>query len=212
MGALAFLKAVAAIGDMPELVGDGVLLRVPTMDDHGAWAALRADSRAFLKPWEPVWPEDDLTKGAFRRRVRRYNREIREDEGYPFLVFAGPQRELVGGLALSNLRRGVAQTATLGYWMGGRYAGQGLMTAAVRALLPFAFGRLGLHRIEAACLPDNAASRTLLEKVGFVREGCARRYLCIDGEWQDHLLFACLAEDQGAIPPAGEKCLEPPAG
>ncbi|HOV04003.1 MAG TPA: GNAT family protein [Hyphomicrobiales bacterium] len=197
MSALALLRSLAGAGDVPVLHGEGVLLRVPTMDDFAAWTALRADSRVFLKPWEPVWPVDDLTRGAFRRRIRRYNRDIREDTGYPFLILASDGSELVGGINLSNVRRGVVQAATLGYWMGSRFAGRGLMSAAVRALQPFAFGRLGLHRIEAACLPGNAASQALLEKVGFVREGYARRYLCIDGEWQDHLLYACLAEDLG---------------
>jgi ribosomal-protein-alanine N-acetyltransferase len=69
------------------------------------------------------------------------------------------------------------------------------MTAAVRALAPFAFGTLKLHRVEAACIPGNVASIRLLEKTGFVREGYAREYLCINGLWQDHLLYARLKDD-----------------
>ena len=95
-------------------------------------------------------------------------------------------------MTLGNVRRGVAQCGTLGYWMGEKYAGQGYMAKAVRALLRHAFLEMGLHRIEAACAPDNERSRRLLERLGFQREGYARAYLLIDGAWQDHLLFAML--------------------
>ena len=100
----------------------------------------------------------------------------------------------MGALTLSNVRRGVAQTATLGYWMGKPFARQGYMTGAVKLMLDVAFRHLWLHRIEAACLPSNQASIGLLGKCGFAPEGLARGYLKIAGEWRDHLLFARLAE------------------
>ena len=178
----------------PALVGDQVRLRPPVMGDHAEWAMLREESRLFLSPWEPTWPLDDLTRSSFRRRLRRYAQDIREDQAYPFFVFEGGGA-LVGGLTLSNVRRGVSQSCALGYWMGERYAGRGYMTAAVHAVIPFVFGTLRLHRMEAACLPHNTASIRLLEKTGFRREGLARRYLCIAGQWQDHLLYAILNED-----------------
>ena len=96
-------------------------------------------------------------------------------------------------LDLQELRRGVAQAGTLGYWIGKPFARQGYMTAAVRLLLQVSFGPLGLHRVEAACLPHNAASIALLGRCGFEHEGLARGYLKIAGTWQDHLLFARLA-------------------
>ena len=175
--------------------GEGVYLRPPQMSDHPAWAALREESRAFLEPWEPLWPPDDLTRAAFRRRVRRYQDDLRRDLAYPFLLFRQEDDELLGGLTLGLVRRGVAQACTLGYWVGMRHARKGYMSRGVRAALRFAFIDLGLQRVEAACLPSNIASITLLEKAGFQREGYARRYLCIAGVWQDHLLFACLKDD-----------------
>jgi ribosomal-protein-alanine N-acetyltransferase len=93
------------------------------------------------------------------------------------------------------VRRGVAQSANLGYWSGAEHARRGYMSAAVAALIPFAHGQLRLRRIEAACLPENAVSVRLLEKLGFQREGYARQYLCIAGKWQDHLLYARLSSD-----------------
>jgi ribosomal-protein-alanine N-acetyltransferase len=156
---------------------------------------LREKSRAFLVPWEPTWPADDLTRGAFRRRLKRYAEDQRTDQAYAFFIFRQEDNSLVGGLTLANVRRGVAQAGSLGYWLGEPFVRRGYMSAAVKALLPFAFGTLKLHRVEAACIPTNAASIRLLEKCGFVREGYAREYLCINGVWQDHLLYARLARD-----------------
>jgi ribosomal-protein-alanine N-acetyltransferase len=168
------------------------------MSDHAEWAALREASREFLTPWEPTWPADDLTRAAFRRRIRRYGEDQRSDLAYPFFIVRKTDNVLVGGLTLANIRRGCAQAASLGYWMGERYARQGYMTVAVRAVLPVAFGTLRLHRVEAACIPANTASIRLLERTGFQREGFARQYLCIDGIWQDHLLFGRLRDDAAA--------------
>jgi ribosomal-protein-alanine N-acetyltransferase len=172
------------------VAGEQVTLRVPQMSDFEEWAALREASRGFLVPWEPTWPADDLTRASFRRRLKRYAEDQRGDLAYPYFIFRNEDQKLVGGLTLTNVRRGVAQAGSLGYWMGAAYARQGYMTAAVRVLVPFAFSTLKLHRIEAACIPENAASVKLLEKTGFKREGYAREYLCINGMWQDHLLYA----------------------
>jgi ribosomal-protein-alanine N-acetyltransferase len=181
----------------PELAirGQNVLLRTPQMTDHPEWAALREESRGFLTPWEPVWPADDLTRAAFRRRLKRYDEDQRSDQAYAFLIYRIDRNALVGGVTLANLRRGVAQAGSIGYWVGARYARQGFMTAAMRALIPFAFDSLRLHRLEAACIPTNTASVSLLEKTGFTREGYAREYLCINGIWADHLLYGRLRGD-----------------
>jgi ribosomal-protein-alanine N-acetyltransferase len=191
---MAFLRA-ATPTENPVIAGEGIYLRTPSLADYSGWAELRAKSRAFLTPWEPTWPADDLTRTAFRRRVRRYHNEIREDHAYPFFIIGQADHKLLGGITLSNVTRGMTQMATLGYWMGEPYAGQGVMTAAVRAIAPFAFGSLHLHRVEAACLPHNQASIRLLERVGFKREGLARGLVCINGRWQDHVVFALLADD-----------------
>jgi ribosomal-protein-alanine N-acetyltransferase len=172
-----------------------VYLRYPRIADFPAWARLRGESRAFLSPWEPVWASDELTKGAFRRRIKRYQKEARLDSAYAFFVFRAEDDVLMGGCTLSNVRRGVTQCCALGYWIGERFSRQGYMYEAVRALVPFIFATLGLHRIEAACLPSNQASQSLLAKVGFRQEGVALRYLQINGEWRDHVLFALLADE-----------------
>ena len=177
------------------LTGEGVKLRPPRMADYQAWSELRLRSREFLQPWEPTWPSDDLTRSAFRRRLAAYARDLDTDQAYPFFIFRTQGDALAGGLTLSNVRRGVAQMASVGYWIGQPHARKGHMLAAVRATAPFAFQRLGLHRLEAACIPENVASRELLLRAGFRLEGEARAYLKINGVWRDHLLFGMLAGD-----------------
>ena len=189
---MALFRTVSFSEPMPAVVGEGVYLRAPQSADHAEWAGLREASRGFLTPWEPTWPSDDLTRSAFRRRVKRYSEDQRSDLAYAFLIFRTADHAMLGGLTLANIRRGVAQAGSIGYWVGAPFVRQGVMTAAVRALIPFCFDTLRLHRLEAACIPSNAASIRLLEKAGFTREGCARDYLCINGVWQDHLLYGRL--------------------
>lgn len=193
---MSFPRSITSLAQTsPQIDGARVRMRYPLMSDYDAWAELRETSRAFLSPWEPTWPLDDLTRIAFRRRLRRYTREIREDKTYPFFVFDRDTGDLVGGCTLSNVCRGVAQACSLGYWVGERHTRRGFLSDAVCAIVPYAFGTLGLHRLEAACLPANDASQALLRKCGFSPEGMARRYLRIDGAWRDHLLFAILDDD-----------------
>ncbi len=191
---MSLFRSVGFSDPGPSIRGREVYLRMPQASDHPEWSQLREHSRGFLSPWEPIWPEDDLSRFAFRRRVRRYQQEMQDDQGYAFFLFRD-DGVLLGGLTLSNVRRGVAQSASLGYWIGEPYAARGYMTAGVRALIPFVFESLRLHRLEAACMPRNTASIRLLERTGFKREGLARKYLCIAGAYEDHHLYALLAED-----------------
>jgi [ribosomal protein S5]-alanine N-acetyltransferase len=189
---------VVASGTFPVLTDDAVSLRLPVTSDYAAWASERSESRAFLKPWEPTWSADDLTRSAFKRRIRRVQREAAEQSAFAFLIFLRDGETLAGGITLSNIRRGVSQSCSLGYWMSVRHAGRGYMRRAVDLVVGFAFDELRLHRVEAACIPGNDRSLGLLEKAGFVREGYARRYLLIDGRWQDHVLLSRTSDEEGA--------------
>ncbi len=188
---------LASIPDPTPLIrSEGLLLRAPRMDDYVDWAQLRQESRSFLAPWEPVWPVDDLTRQSFRRRMKRYHDDMIADLAYTLFIFEPTTGSLMGGMTLGNVRRGVSQSATLGYWMGQPFAGRGIMTKAVRVMKVFAFEKLGLRRIEAGCISNNIASIRVLEANGFEREGYAREYLCIAGVWQDHFLYACLNDSR----------------
>jgi ribosomal-protein-alanine N-acetyltransferase len=192
-----FPRLFLSRADPYRLIGDRVFLRPPERGDYEAWASLRAGSRDFLSPWEPSWPPDALSRANFRARVARYAEDWRTDQAYNFFIFARDET-LIGGIGLSNIRRGVSETASLGYWVGEPFARQRYMTSALPLVVDFAFERLGLHRLEAACLPSNAPSRSLLARAGFQQEGYAREYLCIAGKWQDHLLFGILRGDRSA--------------
>ncbi len=183
------------------LQGDGVTLRSPRLADHAEWAKVREASRTFLQPWEPTWPQDDLTRAAFRRRIEAYDRELAEGLGVALAIRETRENKLVGLIRMHNIRRGVADTASLGYWIGEPFARRGYGLAAVRAVGAFAFGPFRLSRLEAQCLPDNAPSRGLLLKAGFSEEGYARAYLKINGEWRDHRLFGLVLRARASESP-----------
>lgn len=183
--------------ELPALKGSRINLRLPEPNDHREWASLRQTSRAFLEPWEPRWSPDELERSAWRQRIRRYREDFEQGLAVAFFIFENRSGRLVGGITVGNIRHGVSQSGQIGYWIGERYAGQGFMLEAVRLVIGFAFETLRLHRIEAACIPDNARSVRVLEKAGFQREGLLRSYLRINGSWQDHYLYALICDDRG---------------
>jgi [ribosomal protein S5]-alanine N-acetyltransferase len=169
--------------------GKTTVLRNPRMEDFAQWRDLRIASRSFLVPWEPAWQDDELLQSSFRRRINHYAKLASDDLAYPFFIFDAAEDQLLGAITLSNVRRGVAQMATLGYWTGEAFSNRGVMTDAIAAVLGFSKTELGLNRLEAACLPANLPSMKLLERTGFEREGFARAYLRINGTWEDHVLW-----------------------
>lgn len=179
-----------------------MVLRLPAHGDFGAWTALRHESRAFLTPWEPVWHHDHLTRKSFTNRVYWAQRASRGQTSLP-LFMVRHDGVLVGAITLDNIRRGPAQTGTLGYWIGAPFARQGYMGEAIRAVVAHAFDGMELSRIEAACLPENVASRGVLEKSGFKYEGVAQSYLQIHGRWRNHVLYSILRGDRRGRTGAG---------
>lgn len=170
--------------------GDSVFLKYPHRSDFSQWSDLRRSSAHFLQPWEPTWPMDDLSRTAFERRLQRYRLEVNAGTGHPFFIIRAADRQLLGGITLGNIRKGVSQSGQIGYWIGAPFAHQGYMSEALSLICTLGFSHFGLHRLEAACIPSNAHSIGLLEKVGFEREGHLRSYLKINGAWQDHILFS----------------------
>ncbi len=171
-------------------------LRPPQHADYRAWVALRQASEGFLRPWEPAWAEDHLTRRAFTNRVVWARRGVSGGTALPLFLIRREDSALLGAITLDNIRRGPAQAASLGYWIGAPFARRGYMREAITALVHHAFGLLDLSRVEAACLPDNAASRGVLESAGFKYEGVAQSYLQIDGRWRNHVLYAQLRSDR----------------
>ncbi len=171
-------------------------LRPPVHTDFNTWSALRLSSRDFLTQWEPTWAADHLTRKGFANRVYWAQRTVSNGSAMPLLLIRRDDETLLGAITLDNIRRGPSQAGTLGYWIGAPYARQGYMSEAINAVVHHAFHRLDLSRIEAACLPENAPSRSLLERCGFKYEGVAQSYLQIDGRWRTHVLYASLRMDR----------------
>lgn len=178
-------------------------LRLPRHGDFRGWADLRAASRAFLTPWEPVWAADHLARKAFTNRVYWAARAEAGGTALPLFLIRRSDEALLGAVTLDNIRRGPAQSGALGYWVGQPFARQGYMREALRAVVHHAFSVMDLSRIEAACLPENAASRGVLETSGFKYEGVAQSYLQINGRWRNHVLYANLRGDRRGRTEAG---------
>lgn len=178
-------------------------LRPPHHSDYRDWARLRQESVEFLTPWEPSWAADHLTRKSFTNRVYWAQRSISNGSAVPLFMIRRVDQRLLGALTLDTIRRGPAQAATLGYWIGAVHARQGYMREAIEAAVHYAFTSLDLSRIEAACLPTNAASRGVLEKTGFKYEGVAQSYLQINGRWRTHVLYANLRLDRRGRTEAG---------
>jgi ribosomal-protein-alanine N-acetyltransferase len=178
-------------------------LRQPLLSDYRAWSGLRARSADFLVPWEPSWAGDHLSRKGFTNRVSWAQRALSAGTAVPLFLLRREDDVLLGAITLDNIRRGPAQSGTLGYWIGAPHARQGYMREAITALVHHAFERLDISRIEAACLPENTASRGVLEKCGFKYEGVAQSYLQINGRWRTHVLYAALRPDRRGRTHAG---------
>jgi [ribosomal protein S5]-alanine N-acetyltransferase len=160
---------------------------------------LRTRNKDFFEPWEPVQSARHFTLPGQRDEISRAIADSEQDTRYAFGVFLTADDRMVGRVALSNVSRGAWQNATLGYYIDEAHTRRGLATQAVLLTLQFAFEQAGLHRVQAAVLPRNAASRRVLEKSGFHREGRSMKHLQINGVWEDHEVFAITAEDWEGI-------------
>lgn len=194
-----FLRAPSAPGvmELPDirLVGNRVSLRPPRQGDWHEWAMLRSHNSSFLKPWEPTWDAECLTEEYYENRFRRQLREWRDDRTYPFLIVKNDTDGIIGAINLNNICRGATQHAALGYWIDENHQHHGYMTEAGRLLMMYAFTTLKLHRLQAACLPENVKSRSMIGRLGFKEEGFAARYIQIDGLWRDHVLYGLPIEE-----------------
>lgn len=177
------------------LRSERVTLRPPEKKDWHEWAMLRSQNRAFLQPWEPTWDEDCLQEDYFERRINRLSREWHADRAYTFLVIHNESEKIIGGININSVCRGAAQFASLGYWIAQHQQGHGYMAETIRIICAYAFENRKLHRLNAACLPENTRSRSLLERSGFKEEGFAARYITIDGLWRDHVLYGLPVEE-----------------
>ena len=187
--------AIQSLLSKKKLTGERVFLRPPKRRDALKWQKLRMSSKSFLVPWEPSWDASSCTRRAYLRYFKNSNYLANMDRAYSFLIFKNDDKTLLGGINIGNVRRGVSQSASLGYWIGEKYSRNGYMKEALKLLIPSLFVDLRLNRIEAATLEENIASKNLLKKIGFKKEGVLRKYLKINGTWRDHILYGLLEND-----------------
>ena len=187
--------AIQSLLSKKKLTGERVFLRPPKRRDALKWQKLRMSSKSFLVPWEPSWDASSCTRRAYLRYFKNSNYLANMDRAYSFLIFKTDDKTLLGGINVGNVRRGVAQSASLGYWIGEKHSRNGYMKEALKLLIPSLFIDLRLNRIEAATLEENIASKNLLKKIGFKKEGVLRKYLKINGTWRDHILYGLLEND-----------------
>ena len=187
--------AIQSLLSKKKFTGDRVFLRPPKRRDALKWQKLRISSKSFLVPWEPSWNASSCSRRAYLRYFKNSNYLANMDRAYSFLIFKTEDKTLLGGINIGNVRRGVSQSASLGYWIGEKHSRNGYMKEALNLLIPSLFIDLRLNRIEAATLEENIASKNLLKKIGFKKEGVLRKYLKINGSWRDHILYGLLEND-----------------
>ena len=187
--------AIQSLLSKKKFTGQRIFLRPPKRRDALKWQKLRMSSKRFLVPWEPSWDASSCSRRTFLRYFKNSNYLANMDRAYSFLIFKIDDKTLLGGVNVGNVRRGVAQSASLGYWIGVNHARNGYMKEALQILIPTLFIDLRLNRLEAATLEENIASRNLLKKIGFKKEGVLRKYLKINGTWRDHVLYGLLEND-----------------
>lgn len=145
-----------------------------------------------LAPWEGVREPHFYSEAECRTRIEKNLHIFAQGGGAAFAVFSADGSQMIATCNLSNIVRGVFQACHLGYSVSAEYQGQGLMREALRAVIGYAFDELQLHRIMANYMPHNLRSEGLLQSLGFEREGYAKAYLKIAGQWQDHVLTALI--------------------
>ena len=149
----------------PELIlkAKNVELREPYYSDFDQWLSLREDSKTFLELWEPKRGSEFFKRSAFNNRVRWARKSSKAGQAYQFFIF-DKFETLLGSITIDNIRKGPSNAATLGYWLGEKHTGKGFMKETILAIIDFSFNKLNISRLEAATLPENKPSRTLLEK------------------------------------------------
>jgi [ribosomal protein S5]-alanine N-acetyltransferase len=184
--------------DPNELIGSRVLLRPLRVDDWDAWRDVRVRCREWLETWEPrpdPGSSDPVAdREAFRARCGAWERQRHFDAAYGFGLFLADGR-FAGEVSLGSVQRGPFQMGYIGYWIDEALAGHGYVPEGVVLLMRYAFDALDLHRLEAAIVPRNIASRRVAEKLGMRDEGTAVRFLQIQGVYEDHVRYAITIEE-----------------
>ncbi len=174
-------------------------LRLPNINDFSSWVNLRKKSESFLAQWEPERDRNFYSLNLFKSRVKWARQKFKEKKVIHAFIFRREDNLLIGAVTLDNVRRGASQSGSIGYWLGEPFTKNGYMFESVRAFIFYIFKNFELSRLEAATLPENQDSRSLLEKNGFKYEGVAQSYLQISGRWRNHIIYSLLRNDRRGL-------------
>lgn len=169
---------------------DSITIRLVEIGDHSALARYFNDNQRFFQPWQPIRDEHYHTEVAWQRRIVDYTQQ--HQSGHAAHFVGVENNEVVAHCSLTQIVYGPFCACYMGYGVAEAFEGQGLMTAVCRHSIVYAFEQLQLNRIMANYMPSNVRSGRLLNKLGFVEEGLAKRYLKINGKWEDHVLTALI--------------------
>ena len=184
------------IQKLPRLNSERLQVRLLEPHEKDLMVRFRDENRDYLKPWEPLRRPDFFTEGFWEIQLRLTLRDFREGASAGFVLLSPVEDEVLGVCNYTNIVRGTFQSCQLGYALAEKHQHKGLMFEALSMTNQYMFDDLGLHRIMAGYLPHNERSGKLLDRLGFEKEGLARKYLKINGRWEDHLLTS-LINDSG---------------
>ena len=180
------------IQKLPRLYSERLQVRLLEPHEKDLMVRFRNENRDYLKPWEPLRRPDFFTEGFWEIQLRLTLRDFREGASAGFVLLSPVEDEVLGVCNYTNIVRGTFQSCQLGYALAEKHQHKGLMFEALSMTNQYMFDDLGLHRIMAGYLPHNERSGKLLDRLGFEKEGLARKYLKINGRWEDHQLTSLI--------------------
>ena len=176
-------------------------LRPLRLADEATYHDVRRRNEAWTGPWDATRPpETEHARWTYLQMVRSVNADARAGRTLPWAITwsdAGARPTLVGQMTISGITYGSARWCSAGYWVDAALAGRGIVPTALAMAGDYCFGVLRLHRLEVAIRPENVKSLRVVEKLGFRFEGERPKYLHVDHDWRDHLMFALHADEVG---------------
>lgn len=167
--------------------GKRIELRILTPDNAEEVLEYYMRNKEHLKPFEPTRDEEFYTLEMQKQTLIEGYKQFLNGESINLGIYKDDM--FIGKMRISNMVMGIFRNAFIGYSIDENYQGNGYMKEAIRLSLDYAFNDLELHRIEASTLVDNVKSQRALKACGFMELGISKKYLYINSEWRDHIIF-----------------------
>lgn len=178
-----------------DIMGNKIYIRFFEDADAESLLDLHLRNGEFFQKYSPTFGSDFYTLDSKRKYIGNSLKQREEDKAYAFGIYLKDNRELIGDVSLYHISRGSLQKCLIGYSLDKQYNGSGYTTEAVSLAVEYAFNELELHRVEAGVMLNNIGSMRVLEKSGFHREGIEQKGVKINGQWEDHQIFAIISDN-----------------